>query len=245
MDTNFLIIVTVYNCEKYIGLCLRSILSQEYKNFKLVVVDDCSTDSTSDILRSWGGFKYYRNQLRSGSAVGNIVKAIKMCPGDSEDVIVIVDGDDWLYDDKVLGFLNRIYQKSYIWLTYGQFTSVSGQLENFCRPLLDTRNYRRKGAWYTSHPKTMKRWLWDKIKEKDLKDSKGNFFKRFEDISYMYCALEMAGVKHIMFINRVLYVYNDRNNLCSLNEYKEKQRLREIMPIKAEIIRKPVYNEIS
>ena len=245
MDTNFLIVVTVYNSEKYIGDCVKSILSQNYKNFKLIVVDDNSTDSTPKILKSIGGFDYVKNKVRVGSAVANIVQGINFCPGDREDVIVIIDGDDWLYDKDVLRYLNSVYQDKDIWLTYGQFTSVSGKLENYCQPLIDTKKYRKNGRWTTSHLKTMKRKLWDKINDKDLRDKKGEYFKRFEDICYMYPAVEMAGVKHIKCIKKILYVYNDGNSMCSLNEYNEKKRLKQIWPIKTEILRKPSYQELS
>jgi glycosyltransferase involved in cell wall biosynthesis len=245
MDTNFIIVVTVYNSEKYIGDCVKSILSQDYKKYKLIVVDDASTDKTSKILKRLSGFKYFKNKERIGSAVANIVKGINLCPGDKEDVIVIVDGDDWLYDHDVLSYLNLVYQDKDVWLTYGQFTSISGRLENYCQPLADTRRYRKKGAWTTSHLKTIKRKLWDKINDKDLRDKKGNYFKRFEDICYMYPAVEMAGVKHIKCIKKILYVYNDGNNMCSLNEYAEKKRLKQIWPIKQEILNKPCYQELN
>lgn len=84
MDTNFLIVVTVYNSDKYIGDCVRSILGQRYKKFKLIVIDDNSSDNTSRILKSIGGFKYVKNKKREGSAVANIAKAINLCPGDKE-----------------------------------------------------------------------------------------------------------------------------------------------------------------
>lgn len=245
MDTNFIIVVTVYNSEKYIGDCVRSILSQDYKKFTLIVIDDCSTDDTPKILKSIGGFKYVKNKLRIGSAVANIVKGISLCPGSGEDVIVIIDGDDWLYDHDVLRYLDHVYKDKDVWLTYGQFTSISGKLENYCQPLTDTRKYRKYGRWTTSHLKTMKRWLWDKINDMDLRDKKGSYFKRFEDIAYMYPAVEMAGLKHIKHIGKILYVYNDGNSMCSLNEYNEKKRLKEIWPIKIEIMRKPCYQELN
>ena len=245
MDTNFIVIVTVYNSQDYTGDCVSSILNQKYKNFRLTVVDDCSTDNTNNILRKIGGFKLIKNRVRAGSAVANIVKAIQLTPGDKQDVIVIVDGDDWLYDNDVLGYLNKVYQDPDVWLTYGQFTSLSGRMENYCRPVTDTKRYRKHEKWTTSHPKTMKRFLWEKIKDIDLRDKNMNYYKRFEDIAYMYPAVEMAGLKHIRCIDKILYVYNDKNNLCSLNEYAEKKRLFQIMPIKEEILKKQCYKELD
>lgn len=40
------ILIPVYNCEKFIEKTLLSIIEQSYKNIEIVIVDDCSTDST-------------------------------------------------------------------------------------------------------------------------------------------------------------------------------------------------------
>ena len=40
------IIVPIYNCEKYIHKCVRSILAQSYKNIELILVNDGSTDDS-------------------------------------------------------------------------------------------------------------------------------------------------------------------------------------------------------
>ena len=45
----FNIIVPVFNAEKYLEKCLNSILKQTYKNFKVKVIDDCSTDSSYEL----------------------------------------------------------------------------------------------------------------------------------------------------------------------------------------------------
>ncbi len=47
------IIVPLYNYRKYIGDCIRSILNQTYKNFELIVVDDCSEDDSYNVARKF------------------------------------------------------------------------------------------------------------------------------------------------------------------------------------------------
>ena len=43
----------MYNVEKYIGECLNSILAQTFADYEVIVVDDCSTDKSCDIVESY------------------------------------------------------------------------------------------------------------------------------------------------------------------------------------------------
>ena len=47
------VIIPMYNAEKYIGECLDSILAQTFQNFEVIIVDDCSTDSSYSIVESY------------------------------------------------------------------------------------------------------------------------------------------------------------------------------------------------
>jgi glycosyltransferase involved in cell wall biosynthesis len=46
------VIIPVYKCEEYLESCVSSILNQTFKDFELYIVDDCSTDSSWDIIQS-------------------------------------------------------------------------------------------------------------------------------------------------------------------------------------------------
>ena len=47
------VIIPLYNAEKYIGECLDSLLAQTFKSFELIIVDDCSTDNSVEIVESY------------------------------------------------------------------------------------------------------------------------------------------------------------------------------------------------
>ena len=47
------VIIPLYNAERYLGECLDSILAQTFQNFELIIVDDCSTDSSCEIVESY------------------------------------------------------------------------------------------------------------------------------------------------------------------------------------------------
>lgn len=219
----FNVIVPVYNSENWIGQCIDSILSQDYPHYDIFVIDDCSTDRTWDIIKRYSVCAT-RNSMRVG-ALENIVRGIKLI---GSDIIVTVDGDDYLADDKVFSYLDSVYTED-IWMTYGSFLPVSGKYKNTCQAfdkirtpceegwLVDAKTtpaeYRKSGFWVTSHLRTFRKTLWDKIKDKDLRDDDGEYFKVAWDLAFMYPMIEMAD-SHVKFIDKILYIYNDLNPAC-------------------------------
>lgn len=242
INNKFIVIVPVYNAEKYIGKCLESILTQEYKNYRLVVIDDCSTDKTYKIINDMyiNRFDIYKTEYRLGSPLANFIKGIELCSDNREDILVTVDGDDWLYDNTVLAYLNKIYQDKEIYMTYGQYEPLSKSYSNYCKPIPDTRTYRKSGQWLVSHLRTVKRKLFDRINKDDLKQKNGEYYKFAGDTAYIYPIIEMAGKKHIRFIDKILYIYND---LSSGNEMKV--NMKKQLENAKEIKERSIYDEIG
>ncbi len=89
------IIVPVYNGERSIERCLRSIQNQTYRNIEVIVVNDGSTDHTDRIIRKYAEqdprFCYIKKENSGVSDSRNI--AMKRARG---EYFQFVDGDDWL-----------------------------------------------------------------------------------------------------------------------------------------------------
>ena len=234
----FYIITTVKNSEKYINKCIDSVINQTYKNWKMIIVDDCSNDQTVNLIQSYNhkSIKLIANK-DSKKKIENIIKAIESCPKSDEDVFVMLDGDDWFSDNNVLNYLDKIYDDN-IYITYGQFEPASKNYSNFCKPI-DVKTYRNEGILKTSHLKTFKYKLWKNIKTEDFY-YKGEVIDHVDDAAFMLPMLEMAGNEHIKFIEKVLYIYNDLNDKCSM--YSIGERLEEI---KKYIFNKPKYKAIN
>ena len=62
------VIIPVYNSERYLEECLDSVISQTYKNIEIIVVDDGSTDSSSDILKRYSDKVNVFSQKNNGLA---------------------------------------------------------------------------------------------------------------------------------------------------------------------------------
>lgn len=242
MENVFIVIVPVYNAEQYIEKCLMSIISQDYNNYKLIVVDDNSTDNTfniiTDIKNKYNDIIVVRNLERNGSGLSNIIKGMTYSSYE-EDIIISVDGDDWLSNNTVLSYLNDVYQDKEIFLTYGQYKPLVGNYRG-CRIIPDIKTYRKSGIWVTSQLRTFKRKIFNKINDIDLRDTNGDYYKVAWDTALMYPMIEMCGYKHIKFINNVLYIYNNSNPINDFKINHEEQRKMHL-----EIMRKPQYLEIK
>ena len=226
MNNKFIITVPIYNAVKWIDKCMISILEQDYKNFEIYAIDDGSTDGTTELLHKYDfgnglptgiAHIHYRDKNQS-SACGSIAKAIEISNAQPDDILVTVDGDDWLAHNGVLTYLNNVYQDPNIWLTYGQFKPLSGTYSNYCKQLDNTEHYRKSMQWMTSHLRTYKKKLWDHLTTADLVDIDGSYYKFAGDLAIMFALVEMSGLKHSKFISDVLYVYNDLNEI---NEMKK------------------------
>jgi len=102
------IVLTTYNGEKYIEEQLDSIINQSYKNFEILIFDDCSTDGTLDILnmyeKNYSFVKVVKNKKRLG-VIKNFEKGIFFAQG---DFIALSDQDDIWEKDKLLIQYNAI-----------------------------------------------------------------------------------------------------------------------------------------
>ena len=90
------IVVPCYNVENYLERCLDSLLSQTYSELEVVMVEDCSTDTTRDIVRKYekqyDNFRAIYNKKNGG--LGN-ARNVGIKATDSK-YIGFLDSDDWL-----------------------------------------------------------------------------------------------------------------------------------------------------
>lgn len=223
MKTHFKIITTCWNAQRWIEYCVRSVLEQSYKNFQMIVVDDCSTDKTPAILERLANDRLVviRNKRYLKAKLRNELAAVEASKPADEDVVALLDGDDFLYDKDVLAYLASIYEDGSIWTTWGNYINIDDEEEKlevfstkykplksssyFARPAPGSwKNLRRH--WRYSHLKTGKYFLWKNIRDEDLIYSKtGKYYHEADDF-IIFPLLEMAGPDHSKFIERILYV---------------------------------------
>lgn len=228
LEKPFVIIIPSYNNKDWYEINLSSALKQEYSNYRVIYIADAPSDDTTDLVEQFiNNHDTYRrvtlikNSNRSG-ALANLFKAIHSC--EPHEIIITLDGDDWLYTYQVLDYLNSIYQDPNVWMTYGQFKQYPSDYIGWCKQIDEsviTKNSYRDELWVSSHLRSFYAWLFQLIDTKDLQKD-GEFYPMAWDLAIMFPMLEMAGT-HSKFIDEILYVYNRANSLNDEKIDQEKQ----------------------
>ena len=226
----FSIIVPVYNIDGYIEECIKSILSQTFQNFELILVDDGSTDKSGFICDEY-------------SKQDNRIKVIHKTNGGLSDArntgiknshglyLMFIDGDDKLFNNKCLEILSDeinaescdVIQYKMIYLyqdKYKFFKNVD--MDNYENNLDYLRDLNRKGILSVS--------ACDKIVKRSIIEENNIYFEKnltAEDIKWSY-QLYLCVKNKIKYISKDIYVYRQQRT-GSLTQQKNKKAAGDLM----------------
>jgi glycosyltransferase involved in cell wall biosynthesis len=143
------VLLPTYNVEKYIKEAVESICNQSYKNLDIIIVDDCSTDSTYNILVEYATrdkrIKLYKNKKNIG-IVDGLNFALTQAKG---EFIARMDGDDISYQYRIEHLYNFLALNPQIGLVGCQTETIDeeGNSLNFPKwPITEDKVY--KGLKY-------------------------------------------------------------------------------------------------
>lgn len=105
------VIIPVYNCEKYIGKCLDTLIAQTYPNWIAYCVDDNSTDQSLNICLKYSmtdsRIKILANHTNLGAA-GARNRAIELINSDKSEWIAFIDADDYIQSTRFEDIISAI-----------------------------------------------------------------------------------------------------------------------------------------
>ena len=207
---------------------LRSINEQNYSNYHVYMIDDASSDNSSEVIlkelvkypRLNNRITILRNQGQVG-ALGNRDSTTRHYCG-AGDIVMDVDGDDALIGRQVFNFVNRLYYNNpNAWFIYTNFIQIKGDTEGdgrhisinvknskkgICskiRPYVHQRNTYRTELhfWMTSQLRT---YLWDLYVKVPLsyviEKASGRYYFQASDRFTMYALVELAGIDHTLYV---------------------------------------------
>lgn len=234
------VIIPSYNNMKMFKNTLSSVFDQHYQNYRIIYVDDCS-ESSVDMCEIDEVCKYIHERGQNSRSIA-MKQTIRQRQGAGryigyhmaydDEIIILLDGDDKLYDHNVLNTLSLFYDKKYIGATYGSFvdmlkgktlTKIKGS-EDFPDYVINNRSY-RSYRFISAHLRTGFAKFFKHIVLNDLLYKDNKFLHIMTDVAEMFPIHEMLTritnktndsfrTMYFEAIKRPLCIYNMDNSLA-------------------------------
>lgn len=215
------IVVPVYNVAEYVGVCINSLVSQTYKNIEIFLVDDGSTDNSTEICKDWAArdSRIIFIHKANGGAASARNAALDRCRG---QYITFVDSDDYI-DDNYIEVLHAAIEKTRADISICGWKNETDSVLR--KP--DTA----KGSVIYSKIEAMNKLLyqeefdtamWAKLYKAELFEEirfpEGNIY---EDIAIIYKVFEMA--EQVVYVSYEGYHYLLREAGTTLKRFTTKK----------------------
>lgn len=112
------VIITCYNLGAYVKECIESVLNQKYKNFELIIVNDCSTDDTKNVIEKYSSHTKIINLNENKGQFGAFLEGLKISEG---EFVCMIDADDVLLPDFLSVHIQVHMQTSVAFTSCAQF----------------------------------------------------------------------------------------------------------------------------
>ena len=115
------IIMPSWNTARFIRESIDSVRNQTYTNWELLIVDDCSTDNTDEIVASYSDerIRYFKNKKNSGAALTRN-RALREARG---EWIAVLDSDDLWTPEKLERQLQFMKENNYVF-SYHEYVKI-------------------------------------------------------------------------------------------------------------------------
>lgn len=258
-DTDFVFITSSYNQSKFIKKSLNSIKAQKYprNKFRIIYIDDASTDSTFKICREFKvenpdiNITIIKNEKNMGPAYSRHIGYHKCT---NREVCVFLDGDDSLVDKNTLGILSYIYKAHKVDATFGSYIQ-GGKWQFDMWVEYDRKTWKGHDANFFPHLRTAKAKICKLVPEYYLKCNKKWF--RFMTDSALFTAVCELCNNNYAFIPNLLVDYSNENSetnketghKASLKNIEQRalrkiysDYLRDLTPLNKKIVKDEINN---
>lgn len=220
------IVIPVYNVKKYLRQCVDSVLNQTYNNLQVILVDDGSTDGSSDICDEYKQ-KDNRVKVIHQKNMGNSGARNRGIAAVEGEYVGFVDSDDWIHPRMYEHLLNIIlkYEADISTIEPVEFIDkvYMKQLNNEETCVMSQREYAK--IFFKIGTQKIVYYVWSKLYKREIVQN--NCFERAysigEDVITSYKFLLSA--KKIVVSNQALYYYRQNSGMTS--HFNEKYLLLE------------------
>lgn len=210
------IVTPMYNSFSLMNKYFNSLVNQTYKNFEVIIVDDCSTDGSYENLCKYVSkcpltIKVYKTNKNSGPG---IARNIGISNADGE-WLTFIDNDDWV-DYRLLEKMNNVQEQHPVNAIVYDYYTTNGQSVNVSQSMY----YGEEGSVslsdcmkYVRNLTIGKFYKLSKIRENAVEYPP---LRRCEDVAFVIQAL--LACENIYYLKQPLYYYYQRNNSLSNNK---------------------------
>lgn len=211
------VIIPVYNGEKYLERCIKSVLNQNYNNLEIVLIDDGSNDKSQLICDEFAEedirIKAFHKSNAGVSSARNL--GLEKCTG---EYITFVDSDDYLPADKNIYkkimhvlLLNDADIVTWLWQFQddkGNFTVKKDNISVDFNSKLTGVEFAK--LWYKGvYESGLVTTVWNKLYKRDLIINEKFKYNIFEDEDWIGRILKKT--QKIVCLNEFFYVYAQNN----------------------------------
>ena len=224
---HFVFIIPSYNNQQWYYKNLYSIINQTYKKWRVIYINDHSTDNTDLLVKKFiekyslkDKIIYIKNIKRMFQAYSRYIAYQRVY---DYEYCIFLDGDDWLYNNNVLERLNIFLTTNNLLCSYGTYKIFSKN--RLTMTYIADYNYNvinkclyRKVNFKASHLRVSRANLIKSINIYDIIDNFGNFLNCCTDLAEAYCYLEQSNTKHKKN-PCISVVYNKSNSVKYINSW--------------------------
>lgn len=216
------IIVPIYNAEKYLVNCINSVINQTYKEWKLILINDGSTDNSLNICTDFSAkdqrIKVY-SQVNKGQAAARNYGISKV----QTPYVTFLDADDEISLDTLKENIKILLSNPEIeclqYPYYRAYNSPKQEIVSYKNELIVSDFYKK---WLSN--KKISWMVWDKIFKVELFD-KVTFKEGIVYEDNLFVADLLSVVKNIYLSDKGLYYYYHRLDSTTTSKLSQKREL--------------------
>ena len=240
------VIMATYNGGAYIKDQIDSILNQTYKNIKIIIRDDGSTDNTIDIIKKYierykDKIIFVQDDVKCGSSKSNFMQLMRYT---SADYVMFSDQDDYWLPKKVEITLNKMLEiersigKDKPILIFASYKSVDGKLKD----IKEKASHRQVAAYKLGFSNLLVQNYINgclSMLNRKLVDMMGNYDERILMHDW-WAALIASGAGKIEHVDEIVMLYrqHDNNVVGSVDVKSLKYRLNKLLDPKTKEAKK-------
>lgn len=236
------VIIPLYNKEKYIKRCIDSLVEQTYKNLEIIIIDDGSTDNSSNIIEQ---YKDERIKLIQKENEGVSLTRNRGIENSTGKYIAFVDADDYVSEEYIYNLVQQYEMKDIQLATSGYYQTdgesvFSERAFEYCGDIKKIPNeYYILGDCHT---------VWGKLYLKEIIDVYNIRFRKINISEDSFFNVEYSKfVKNISCMPKKDYYYvqyGNENNLTAKAEFSYFEIYQDLYKEYCKMIKKEVAEQI-